>query len=80
MIALWVAAVYGVLLIVAGFLAPVYHWTSESSAGDVTQEPGTLVEVNGSGVVVVLGAPLLATVLVGWALRLRPRRGALPSA
>lgn len=79
-VALSVAAAYGMLLVVAGFLAPVYLSTSESSSGEVTHGSGTLVGVNGLGVVAVLGVPLLATVLVGYALRLRSRRGAVPFA
>jgi hypothetical protein len=58
----------------------VYRWTSESPAGEVAQGSETLVGVNGPVVVVVLGVPLLATVLVGSALLLRSRRGAVPFA
>jgi hypothetical protein len=79
-VALMLAAVYGMVLVVAGFLAPFYNSESMSSSGEVTHGSGTLVGVNGLGVVVVLGVPLLATVLVGCALWLRSRRGAVPIA
>jgi hypothetical protein len=79
-IAWLVAAAYGVLLIIAGFFVPVYRSLSESTPGDPTQGWATLVEVNGPGGVVAISVPLLATVLVGSALRLRSRRGALPFA
>jgi hypothetical protein len=78
--ALLLAAVYAIVLIVAGFLAPTYKWETEATSGEVTQGSGTVVGVNGLGAVVVLGVPLLATVLVGCALWLRSRRGAVPSA
>jgi hypothetical protein len=78
--ALLLAAAYGILLIVAGFLAPAYKWETEASSGEVTQGSDTVVAVNGLGAVVVLGVPLLATVLVGCALWLHSRRGAVPSA
>jgi hypothetical protein len=79
-IAWLVAAAYGVLLIIAGFFVPVYRSSSESAAGEVAPGWVTLVEVNGPGGVVAISVPLLATVLVGSALRLRSRRGALPFA
>jgi hypothetical protein len=76
-VALSVAAVSGVLLVVAGFFAPMYRWTSESTARELAHGSETLVGVNGPGVAVVLGVPLLATVLVGATLWLRARRRAI---
>jgi hypothetical protein len=74
---LLLAAVYATALVVAGFVAPVYRSTSASSSGAVTHGSDTVVGVNGLGVVFVLGVPLLATVLVACALRLRSLRGAV---
>jgi hypothetical protein len=74
------AAIWGLVLVVAGFLVPAYRSTSMSSSGEPTQSSETLVGVNGPGVAVVLVGPLLVTVLVGCALLLRGRRGALPVA
>jgi hypothetical protein len=74
---LLVAGVYGIALVVAGFVVPVYRSTSVSSSGDLADGSDTLVGVNGGGVVLVLGVPLLATVLVACALWSRSRRGAL---
>jgi hypothetical protein len=68
------------VLVVVGCLAPVYRWETETTSGEVMQGSGTLVGVNGLGAVIVLGVPLLATVLVGCTLRLHSRRGAVPSA
>lgn len=79
--ALLLAAAYGIVLVVAGFLAPAYKWeTVDATSGEVTQGSGTVVGVNGLGAMVVLGVPLLATVLVGCALWPHSRRGAVPSA
>jgi hypothetical protein len=74
------AAAYGVALVAAGFLAPVYESSSSSSSGGDTDSTETLVGANGNGVVFTLLIPLLVTVVVAVALSLRPRRGALPVA
>jgi hypothetical protein len=74
------AAAYSVVLIAAGFLAPVYESSTSSSSGADTNGTDTLVGANGSGVVFALVIPLLVTVVVAVALLLRPRRGALPVA
>ncbi len=79
-IALVGAAVWGLLLVVAGFLVPAYQSTSMSSSGELTQSTKTLVAMNGPGIVVVLALPLLVTVLVACALLLRARRAAMPVA
>lgn len=79
-VALATAAVYGLLIVLAGFLAPVYRSTSASSSGEVTHGTDTLVGVNGPGVLVVLAVPLLVTVTVGAVLWQRSWRLSLPTA
>lgn len=79
-VALLLAAVWGLGLIVAGFVVPMYRTTSESTTGEVTYGRDTLVGVNGPGVMAVLAVPLVVTVLVGCALMLRAHRGALLAA
>ena len=75
--ALVIAAVWGVAVVVVGFLVPMYASVTESSSGEQTQGTGTLVGVNGPGAVVVLGLPLLVTLAVGSALWQGARRGAV---
>lgn len=79
-IALLGAAMWGLGLVVAGFLVPAYQSTEMSSSGELTQSTETLVGMNGPGVVVVLSVPFLATLLVAAALLARSRRAALPFA
>jgi len=79
-IALVSAAVWGLGLVIAGFLLPAYESTTMSPSGELTRSTQTLVGVNGPGVVAALAAPLLATGLVACALLLRGRRGAIPFA
>ena len=79
-VALLGAAIWGLGLVVAGFLVPAYQSTNMSSSGELTQSSKTLVGMNGPGVAFVLALPLLVTVLVGCALLLRGRRGAMPVA
>lgn len=79
-IALAVGGVWAAVLVVAGFLVPVYETTSTSSAGDTTQGTATLVGENGASALVVLAIPLLATLLVAGALFLRPDRGGVAAA
>ena len=76
-LALLLAALCGAVLFVGGFLAPVYESASGSSTGEVSQGAGTLVGVNGPGVVIILGLPLLITLAAGCALWQGPRRGAM---
>jgi hypothetical protein len=80
-VALGVAMVWGVLLVVAAFVAPVYSTSSGSavdgSGGTVsatTEGTATLVGVNGYGVLPVVSFPLVATVVVAWALARGRRR------
>jgi len=79
-VALLLAGGWGLGLIVAGFVVPMYRTASESITGEITYGSDTLVGVNGPGVVVVLAVPFVVTVLVGCALLLRARRGALLAA
>lgn len=71
---------WGLGLVVAGFLIPAYQSTAMSSSGELTQSTKTLVDMNGPGVVVVLAVPFLTTLLVAGALLVRSRRAALPFA
>ena len=78
-IALGVAVVWGLLLVVAAFVVPVYS-TSSGSATDgtvpttTTEGTATLVGVNGYGVLLVISVPLVAAVVVAWALARGRRR------
>lgn len=79
-VALLGAALWGLGLVVAGFLVPAYRSTGMSSSGELTQSTETLVGVNGPGAVAVLAVPFLVTLLVASALLARSRRAALPVA
>jgi hypothetical protein len=79
-IALVSAAAYGLVIVMAGFLAPVYQSASGSSSGEETHGSDTLVGVNGPGVLVVLAVPLLVTITVGAVLWQHSWRLSLPSA
>jgi hypothetical protein len=79
-VSLLAAAAYGVALVVAAFVAPVYETDSSSSSGQTSQGYDTLVGVNGLSAAVVLAVPLLVTLAVGCALLLGSHRGALPVA
>jgi hypothetical protein len=83
-IALTFALVWSTLLVGGSFVLPVYSTssqsaTSETVTGDsakapVTSGTETLVGVNGPGALVVVGIPLVVTLLVGVALAARRRR------
>jgi hypothetical protein len=78
--ALLIAAAYDVVLVVAGFVAPVYQssvYTSASPSGAVSHGSNTLVGENGWGAVLVLLLPALLTIIVGSALWLQSRGGAV---
>jgi hypothetical protein len=68
-----IALIWSVALLVAAALEPFYQSELVSSSGTVTRASATLVGVNGWGVLVLAGVPLLATTMVGGALW---RRGA----
>ncbi len=78
--ALVTAFAWSVVLLVAGFLVPVYSSQGVASDGEVFDGSATLVGQNGLGVVVVLAIPLLVTLGVWSALRTPTRRGAVPIA
>ena len=67
--ALAVALFWSAALLVAAPLAPAYQSTTETSSGTLTHRSATLVNENGSGVLPIIGVPLLLTVIVGYALR-----------
>jgi hypothetical protein len=73
-ISLVIALLWGAGLVVAAILAPVYQSSGVSSSGGVTDEPATLVGVNGWHALLVAGAPLAASVVTGWSLWRRPGR------
>lgn len=79
-ISLFVAAIWCIGLIVAAATLPAYSSTTTTAGGppgssDVsTTSTETLVEVNGVGVLVVVGLPLVAVGAVGTMLALRRRR------
>ena len=80
-VALAIALAWSAGLLVGAVLAPVYQSQTETSAGAVTQGSASLVEENGPGVLLVVGIPLVAVVIVGFELwRRRPPRGAGPIA
>lgn len=72
-----IASVWGTGLLVAAAVVPVYRSVGVSSSGTVSHGSATLAGVNGWGVLLVLGVPLAATVMVGGALwRRGGRQGA----
>ena len=81
-IALWFAVAWSALLVLAAFVLPVYGTSSSSSTAgssvtsstEVTSGTGTLVGVNGLGVLLTISFPLVITVLVATALAFRRRR------
>ena len=79
--ALAVALIWSAGLVVAAAVAPAYQSMTETSSGTVTQGSATLVDENGPEVLLPVGAPLLVTVIVGYALwRREASRGAGPIA
>lgn len=76
-VSLAIAAAWGVGLLVAAVFVPVYQAVSVSTSGAVTRSSATLVDVNGWGVLLVTGVPLLVSLGVGGALW---HRGARPGA
>jgi hypothetical protein len=82
--ALSFALVWSALLVVGALVLPSYGTSSQSASMDTTTgvtttEPvttgtATLVGVNGPGVLIVVGIPLVVTLLVGTALAFRRRR------
>jgi hypothetical protein len=76
-VSLAIAAVWGAGLLAAAVVVPVYSSAGVSSSGAVSHGLATLVGVNGWGVLLVVGVPLVTTAMVGGALwRRGPRQGA----
>jgi hypothetical protein len=76
-ISLAVALAWGIGLVVAALLVPVYQSSGVSSSGALTDGSATLVGVNGWGALLVAGAPLAAAMVTGCALwRRAARQGA----
>lgn len=68
--ALVVAAVAGVALVVAGFTLPAYRTDEAGSGSGATEATGTMVEINGPGIVAALVLPLVVVAAVWLVLRL----------
>jgi hypothetical protein len=78
-VALAGALFWSAALLVIAIGVPIYVGETEtskatSSAVVVTHESFTLVDENGSGILLVIGVPLLVTIIVGIALWLRGAR------
>jgi hypothetical protein len=69
------ALVWSLGLVLAGLFARVYSTSSTSDVNGVTLSGSTLVQVNGIRALVLMAVPLVASVVVAWALRAR-RAGA----
>ena len=75
-VSLGIALIWGVALLLVAPLAPFYQSEFVSSSGAVSYGSATLVGVNGWSALLVAGAPLLATIMVGSVLwRRGARRG-----
>lgn len=80
-VALVVALFWSVLLVVVVSAVPVYEETTVTDLGGSIHSSATLIDENGSRALIVVGVPLLVTILVGVALWIRGRRrGAGPVA
>ncbi|ROR93505.1 hypothetical protein EDD28_2921 [Salana multivorans] len=79
-VALVVALTWSLVVVVAALALPVYSGETTSSDGGTVSTRATLVEVNGTGVLGIVLAPLLASVLVAamvWGRRRWPALGTL---
>ena len=79
-IALLAGAAWGVVLVIAGFVVPVYETSTTTTAGEAIRGTATLVGANGIGAAFVLAIPLVITAMVAGALQLPDRRAALGGA
>lgn len=70
-----VAIVWSAGLVLAGLLVPAYTSNSRSDVNGVTLTRSTLAQENGARAMALVAVPLLACVLVLWAIRAR-RAGA----
>ena len=75
----WAVALLWSAGVLAFAFAPTYV-TARSGRHGMIRETATLISENGNGILVVLAVPLAVTLLVGLALLLSRRRGALTSA
>lgn len=73
-ISLAIAFAYGAGLVIAALLVPSYQSVSGSGSASVTHGSATLVAVNGWGVLLIMCAPLAATVMTAGALWRRAGR------
>ena len=76
-VALAVALCWGAALLPAAAVAPVYQSASVTSSGAVTRGSATLLNENGSGILLIVAVPLLVSLIVGYSLW---RRGVRRSA
>jgi hypothetical protein len=77
----WAAALFVIVTAVPFYESDTETFTRTSPSPVVTHDSLTLVEENGSGILLIIGIPLLVTIMVGCALWLRgSRRGAGPIA
>ncbi len=76
-VSLAVALAWGLLLVVAAMVAPVYSTQTSAGSGPAVTGSATLVQVNGWPVLLVCAVPLACALLVGALLR---RRAGKPGA
>lgn len=69
------AVLWGLGLVLAAFVAPVYGGSESDSAGHVSSTSATLIQVNGIGVLLPISVPVVVAVLVWAALRHRCTHG-----
>jgi hypothetical protein len=67
-VSLAVALAWSVAFLVVAATLPSYEVVSESPSGGVVHDSATTVEVNDASILLILGLPLLATIIVGGAL------------
>ena len=76
------AFAWGVALLVAAFLLPVYGSSTATGPSGLSEHSAssTLVTVNGLGVLAPVGVPILVAAVVWFALHRKCARGSRPSA
>lgn len=75
-VALGFALIWSVALLVAAFVFPVYSVETTTDSGTTTSG-ASLVEVNGTGVIGIVAAPLVASIVVTVLVVMRRRRPVL---
>ena len=73
-ISLGIALAWGLGMVIAAFVAPVYHSSGVSTTGAMTDGSATLVAVNGWRALLVAAAPLAAALATGGVLWRRAGR------